>query len=431
MYKQAIWDVTSKCNLRCRHCYAAAKYDNAKALSSDLTLADAKKVLENLKAMGFVNILLLGGEPLYRKDIFDILEYASLLDLNIMINTNGTFLNKEYSLRLLNFNVSQISFSLEGTSSKIHECIAGNGTFKKTLLGIETFMNECKKANKNVLTGIQYTLTKPNLCDTSNFLDFALSVGVNGFSVNFLDNNGRVRDNKDLMITPEEYIDALEVIFDSVAKSDKITDPDFLIQVSGRQMIIEYLSEKYNFNISTSPTGYLCPAGTNVVLVENDGTITPCGVANNRLFYNSKYIIENLNILQLSSTDSLYETKFFDSFIEFKKKRNSVCGNCLYAESCQICPILYETEIVLCQVAQKRYKQWREIEENKKLNLIINPELYLLVESNFSKQILKYFTQDMTLSEIAELISNETLEPLESVRNDLWEFYRCINKFKW
>ena len=110
MYKQMIWDVTSKCNLKCRHCYAAEKYDSP-CRPNDLTTDQSKQMLEHVKLLGFKNVLLLGGEPLVRKDILEVISYARKIGLDIMINTNGTFLSPNMCYELLKRGVKEISVS--------------------------------------------------------------------------------------------------------------------------------------------------------------------------------------------------------------------------------------------------------------------------------------------------------------------------------
>lgn len=66
------------------------KYDSP-CRPNDLTTGQAKQMLEQIKMLGFKNVLLLGGEPLIRKDILEVISYARKIGLDIMINTNGTF----------------------------------------------------------------------------------------------------------------------------------------------------------------------------------------------------------------------------------------------------------------------------------------------------------------------------------------------------
>ena len=125
MYKQAIIDVTGKCNINCRHCYAASKYGKHNRI--DMSLDTVLKTIDLLKDSGYTHILFLGGEPLFREDILKIINYTIKKNLKVMINTNGILLDENMCTELIELGVEQISVSFEGTVDKIHDLIAGQG----------------------------------------------------------------------------------------------------------------------------------------------------------------------------------------------------------------------------------------------------------------------------------------------------------------
>ena len=282
MYKQMIWDVTSKCNLKCRHCYAAEKYDST-CRPNDLTTDQAKRMLEHVKMLGYNHVLLLGGEPLIRKDILEVISYARSIGLNVMINTNGTFLSPNMCYELLNRGVKEISVSFQGIRASTHDIVAGTGSFSASMIGLKNLVKAKEMVGSNVLIGIQFTVTKPAKNEMHKLIDFALENRVGGLSVGFLDDNGRAHSNfHDLHISVDEYLDVLETVTDSLVKNSKRINSNFIFQISAKQIVVNYLSHKYGVDIHTDVTGYLCAAGDRVTLIENDGTITPCGTANNK-----------------------------------------------------------------------------------------------------------------------------------------------------
>ena len=362
MYKQMIWDVTSKCNLKCRHCYAAEKYDSTYR-PNDLTTNQSKQMLEHVKMLGYNHVLLLGGEPLIREDILEVISYARSIGLNIMINTNGTFLSPNMCYELLNKGVKEISVSFQGVRASTHDTVAGEGSFSASLTGLRNLVEAKETVGSDVLIGVQFTVTKPAKNEMDKLVDFALENHAGGLSIGFLDDNGRAHSNFDeLSISVPEYFDILETVTESLVKNSKRINNDFIFQISARQIVIKYLSHKYGVDIHTDAAGYLCAAGDRVTLIENDGTITPCGTANNqrmsqKAMEEKRYMLQKLNIFDFSTELELMQTPFFSTFSKHKKeskKSNPTCKLCEYNESCQICPLLYEKEIDQCLEAGNR-----------------------------------------------------------------------------
>ena len=82
-----VWNVTKQCNLNCIHCYSES---NKKTDFNELSTEEGKRLLEDLANYGVPVVLFSGGEPLYRSDIFELMEYAKKLNMRVVISTNGT-----------------------------------------------------------------------------------------------------------------------------------------------------------------------------------------------------------------------------------------------------------------------------------------------------------------------------------------------------
>lgn len=117
-----------------------------------------------------------------------------------------------------------------------------------------------------------------------------------------MDDNGRAHSNfDDLFISAPEYLDILETITESLVKNNERINSDFIFQINAKQIMIKYLSHKYGVDIQANATGYLCAAGDRVMVIENDGTITPCGTANNqrmseKALEEKRYVLQKLNV---------------------------------------------------------------------------------------------------------------------------------------
>lgn len=107
--------LTHKCNLACAHCYQA-EHD-----SEDLDTAEVKRVLGELAGLGVLELVLGGGEPLARRDFWEILEEARRLQFAVTLYTNGTLIDEDKAARLKAMNIVKVSLSLHGAEAKTHD----------------------------------------------------------------------------------------------------------------------------------------------------------------------------------------------------------------------------------------------------------------------------------------------------------------------
>lgn len=435
MYKQMIWDVTSKCNLKCRHCYAAEKYDSP-CRPNDLTTDQSKQMLEHVKLLGFKNVLLLGGEPLVRKDILEVISYARKIGLDIMINTNGTFLSPNMCYELLKRGVKEISVSFQGIAASTHDLVAGKGSFSPSLMGLKNLVAAKEMVDSDVLIGIQFTVTKPAKNEMDKLIDFVLENKANGLSIGFLDDNGRAHNNfDDLFISIPEYLNILEKITESLVKNSKYISSDFVFQISARQIVIKYLSHKYGVDIQSNATGYLCAAGDCVTVIENDGTITPCGTANNqrmseKALKEKRYVLQKLSVFDYFTESELMQTPFFSTFRKYKnesKKSNPTCKSREYNESCQVCPLLHDKEIDQCIEAGRRYDMYLATILESFVQPI-NDKLFSVGHNvnETTKDIIHQMLIGKKISEIVKFIADKYDITHDIAKKDILEFHRIL-----
>ncbi|HET7842101.1 MAG TPA: radical SAM protein [Terriglobia bacterium] len=128
------WEVTKGCNLRCIHCRATAT-----ELSSpyDLPTTNALNVIKQVSQYSLPILVLSGGEPLFRKDIFELARYAGECGLRVALATNGTLVTKEVARQIVEAGVRRVSISLDGADALTHDTFRGiRGAFDAALAGI-------------------------------------------------------------------------------------------------------------------------------------------------------------------------------------------------------------------------------------------------------------------------------------------------------
>jgi len=151
-----VWNMTRRCNLKCIHCYSnSADID----YPDELTTEEGKKLIDDLAAFGSPVILFSGGEPLIRKDLLELAQYATDKGMRAVISTNGTLITQEIAARLRKIGLSYVGVSLDGLK-KTHDRFRGKkGAFDAAIEGIRN----CRDAGIKV--GIRFTVNKHNLAD--------------------------------------------------------------------------------------------------------------------------------------------------------------------------------------------------------------------------------------------------------------------------
>jgi 12,18-didecarboxysiroheme deacetylase len=157
-----VWNVTRRCNLKCVHCYAHATEE---AVSDELTTAEGKALIDDLAAFGVPVLLFSGGEPLVRKDLPELAEYAVQKGMRAVISTNGTLITPSMAQTLKAIGLSYVGISLDGMESINDEFRGITGAFKSAMKGIQN----CQDAGIKV--GLRFTINKANATEIPKIFD--------------------------------------------------------------------------------------------------------------------------------------------------------------------------------------------------------------------------------------------------------------------
>ena len=156
------YEVTHGCNLRCRHCYNASGVKGQNELPFD----DGKKVIDQAHDVGCSYMIFGGGEPFTRKDIFDLMQYASKRDMNIAISSNATLIDREKARMISDLEVYNVQIGVDGTED-IHDNIRGvKGAWKRTFNAIYHLLDA-----GTPVTAI-FTTMRSNFSNIEEYIDF-------------------------------------------------------------------------------------------------------------------------------------------------------------------------------------------------------------------------------------------------------------------
>lgn len=246
------WDITSECNLRCIHCYNFSGLPHENELSAE----EIKRKLEEMSVIGVENITFSGGEPLIRKDFFEIANHAiSLKFKSVGIATNATLIDREIA-RKLKLSDLDVQVSIDGDVAVIHDTMRGmKGAFDRATRGIELLQEEGNEVS------VCTTATKLNVDRIPNIIQLMQNLNIKYYRVQGLMPMGRGRINRErLGLSPQRMKELVKYL---VSRN---------IEVSSYKLTLK--------SPSTDPIDYsqsgACSAAISSCSITPDGNVVPC-----------------------------------------------------------------------------------------------------------------------------------------------------------
>jgi radical SAM protein with 4Fe4S-binding SPASM domain len=201
------WEVTKGCNLRCIHCRATAT-----ELSSprDLPTTKALNLIKQVSQLSLPILVLSGGEPLFRHDIFDLASYATSLGIRVALATNGTLVTKQMARQILDSGVRRVSISLDGADASTHDAFRGiSGAFDAALRGFRNLRE------LGMSLQINMTIARHNARQLPAVLGLAKEMGADALHTFLLVPVGCGVDiAAEQMVPAEEYEEILNWFYD-------------------------------------------------------------------------------------------------------------------------------------------------------------------------------------------------------------------------
>ncbi len=305
------WNVTERCNLRCAHCYLDASY--RKKGRDELTTAAGFLLIDEIaETIPRAILILSGGEPLLRKDIYELAKHATQRDLMVVVGTNGILLDKTVAGALVNSGVRGIGISLDSLDPKRHDAFRGVvGAWEKTVLGIET----CRDVSLEFQ--IQTTVTRSNYDEIPEMMEYAHAMGAKAFNLFFLVCTGRGQGLSD--ITPEQY----EKMLTHLAKAQG-TYGNMMVRARCAPHFMRVLHEEHGDSLHIRGYFSRCLAGKQYCRITPQGDVTPC-----------PYLPIGVGNVREYGFDALWNSKTFKELRT--PKLEGKCGVCKFGELCGGC----------------------------------------------------------------------------------------------
>lgn len=301
------WELTRNCNLNCVHCRAAASKGPH---GGELTLPECKRILDQIARFASPTIILTGGEPLLRDDIFDIVEYGNTKGLRLVMAINGTLLTEESAQKLRNGGIKRISLSLDGKDARSHDAFRGViGSFNSVMRAAA------------FLTGIglpfqiNTTVTRFNVDDLLEIYNLVKSIGAVAWHAFLLVPVGRGKNLKGKELDAKAYEDVLNWLYDIESRNE------IEMKVTCAPHYYRIVKER-----GDTPKSAGCLAGKSFMFISHKGIAQPCG-----------YLELASGDIRVEGVQGVWEESTVFTRLRDLPSYRGKCGGCRYLKICSGC----------------------------------------------------------------------------------------------
>ncbi|MCW4046251.1 MAG: radical SAM protein [Candidatus Bathyarchaeota archaeon] len=301
------WNVTRKCNLKCPHCYINA---TTQELQNELSTEEAKSLMDQIAEVSRPLLILSGGEPLLRTDIFELVRYGAGKGFKMGLGSNGTLIDGKVAKGLKEAGITTVSVSLDSSIPEKHDEFRNmKGSWEKAVGAIKAL-----KEN-NVLVQVNTTVTQQNYGEIDDIMTLAESLGVENFHLFFLVPTGRGVKIAD--ISPAKYEHMIWTVFAKAAKRKLNVRPSCAPQFMR-------IAKDVGLDMRQWIRG--CIAGLYYCRVYPNGDITPC-----------PYLPVKLgNIREKAFKEIWFNSEVFKTMRNFDALKGK-CGVCEHRSICGGC----------------------------------------------------------------------------------------------
>ncbi len=303
------WNMTLRCNLQCPHCYIDAGGNVGK---KELTTDQGKLLIDQIAEVSRPLLIFSGGEPLLRRDFYELARYATEKGMTVAMGTNGTLINDTVAQRLKSSGVKAVAVSIDSHISERHDIFRGQtGAWEQAFQGIDACIRNGIRVQVNT------TVTAQNFDEVEQVMDLATEHGASSFHLFFLVPTGRGANIGD--ISPDMYEDIISRVLDTMVfgRNQLRIRP-----VCAPQFIRIALQKGYDLK----EWGRGCIAGLSYCRIYPTGDVTPC-----------PYLPVTLgNILDKDFKDIWFNSPVLKKLRNFNTLKGK-CGVCEYRNACGGC----------------------------------------------------------------------------------------------
>ncbi len=351
--KWMAWEITRRCNLHCVHCRSSSELEVKD--HPDFSLQEAYRILDDISSFAKPVVVLSGGEPLLRKDVFDIADYGTSKGLRMCLATNGTLVTKEICQNIKDSGIKMVSISLDGSTASVHD------DFRQQPGAFEGSINAAKLFKEHDIPFlINSSFTKRNQEEIPKVYELAKSLGATAWYLFMIVPTGRGEEIMSELISPEDYEEILKWHYQMEKnEQDMLVRPTCAPHYYRIRLQLEKQEgtkiKKRSLKFSTGGSKG-CLAGQLICLLDVDGNVLPC----------SYFPMAGGNIKEQPMKEIWEKSKLFNELRDFSLYKGR-CGACEYINVCGGCRARayavygdYLAEEPFCSYKPKRWKSKEE-----------------------------------------------------------------------
>ncbi len=309
------WNLTKRCNLNCDHCYLDADFRGG-VKTDELDTAECFRVIDQISEVNPNAFLILtGGEPLLRPDIYEIIRYAADKKFMVVLGTNGTMINRVNAEKIKAAGAHGVGISIDSMNPDKHNKFRGVEKAWELSMNAFDILNEV-----GVDFLVQMSVSEMNYKEIPEVVEFTEKIGAIAFNLYFLICTGRGQGNTD--ISNAAYEEALQMLYEQQMK------------YKGRLMINSKCAPQYKRvvyendpeSVYTRTYSGGCPAATHYSRISPEGNLTPC-----------PFIAESVGNLKTKTFKDLWENAPLMVELRSRKGLEGKCGTCEFSAMCSGC----------------------------------------------------------------------------------------------
>jgi radical SAM protein with 4Fe4S-binding SPASM domain len=251
------WNVTLRCPLKCAHCYVNAGEHEAKGV---LSTEEAFAVIDQICELGRPVVILSGGEPLMREDIFKIARYGTEKGLPMAMGTSGVLIDETCAREIRDSGIRRVAISIDSADPVVHDTFRGvPGAWERAVQGIR----HCWNAGVSVQ--INTTVLSPDFQAIQDVVSLGMNLGVTDYQLFFPVPTGR--GNNVPWLTPQVYEDLIRKVL--------VTFKDTGVNIRPT-CAPQFRRIADTAGIQNPSWGRGCIAGIRYCRIFADGDVTPC-----------------------------------------------------------------------------------------------------------------------------------------------------------
>jgi heme b synthase len=321
--KWVAWEITRRCNLRCVHCRSSSEMEVSD--HPDFSTEEGYRVLDDIAGFAKPVVVLSGGEPLLRNDVFDLARHGTRKGLRMCLATNGTLVTPEICEKISDAGIKMVSLSLDGATADVHDAFRRqSGAFAGTIRAARLF----KEHDIGFL--INSSFTKRNQDQIPHVYRLAKELGATAWYMFMIVPTGRGEEIMEDLISPEDYEELLDWHYEmEKGEEDLLVRPTcapHYYRVRLQKAKEEGGGVRHRTLKFSTGGAKGCLAGQLIALIDVDGNVLPC----------SYFPLPAGNIRKQSIKEIWERSPLFRELRDFSAYKGR-CGSCEYIRVCGGC----------------------------------------------------------------------------------------------